>query len=59
MLFWRKLIGSAGTVNEWEIIDLASGFTPISWSQKYVFLLRLWAYVSILAIVDFRQNFVK
>ena len=37
----------------------ASGLAPISRSRKYVLVLRFFAYVSMLAIVEFQLNFVK
>ncbi|AFZ05438.1 hypothetical protein Osc7112_0860 [Oscillatoria nigro-viridis PCC 7112] len=36
-----------------------SGLAPISTSRKYVFLLRFFAYLRMLGIVELRENFVK
>lgn len=40
-------------------IDEASRLAPIRRSLKYVFLLRFFAYVRMLDIVELRQNFFK
>ena len=36
-----------------------SGRVPISRSQKYVFVLRLFDYINMLPLVEVQQNFVK